>query len=135
MIPDTIKIFVESLDAAFVASADGTGVPHLAVGREPNIPDPDHLAFEAWFCRTTLKNVTENPRVAVAVVMPDSGSGYQFIGTVEQVAATALLDGQAGEDIEPPGMPQVQSRLLVRVSLVMEISEGAHTDRPFAATP
>ena len=135
MISETIKMFVESFDAAFVASADGTGVPHLAVGRDPKIPDPDHLAFEAWFCRTTLKNVTENRRVAVAVVMPDSGAGYQFIGTVEEVATTALLDGHAEEDIEPPGMPQVQSRLLVRVDLVMEFSEGAHTDRPFAATP
>ena len=135
MISETIKMFVESLGAAYVASTDATGTPHLAVGRDPKIPDPEHLAFEAWFCPTTLKNVTENPRVAVVVVLPDSDSGYQFIGTVDQIAATALLDGHAGEDIEPPGMPQVQSRLLVRVDVVMEFSEGAHTDRPFAIAP
>ena len=133
MIQETVKLFVESIDSAFVASTDENGVPHLAVGHDPTVPDPDHLVFEAWFCPKTLQNVSRNPRVAVVVVTPDSGAGYQFVGTVEQLATTGILDGYADTQEEPPGMPQVQSRLVVRVDQVMEFSEGAHTDRPFAA--
>lgn len=106
MLQENIRMFVESMDIAFVASADETGVPHLAAGHDPKVPDPHHLAFEAWFCTRTLQNVSRNPRVAVVVALPDSGAGYQFIGTVEAVAATAFLDGQTGEREEPPGMPR-----------------------------
>ncbi len=128
MISDAIKLFIEAIDVAFVASADETGTPHLAAGREPKVPDPDHLVFEAWFCHTTLRNVALNPRVSVAAVT-GAGGGYQFGGTVERIIDTAFLDGYA-PGTEALDMPQVQSRLVVRVDEVMEFSSGAHTDRP-----
>jgi uncharacterized protein len=131
MIADTVKLFIETIDYAFVASADETGTPHLATGSAPQVPDPRHLVFEAWFCPTTRRNVAHNPRVAVAVIAA-SGTGYQFGGTVEKIVDTALLNGYAPE-LEVPGMPQVQSRLVVRVDQVMEFSGGAHTDQPLGA--
>ena len=128
MISDAMKLFIETIDYAFVASADERGTPHLAAGSAPKVPDPHHLLFEAWFCPTTLRNVVHNPRVSVAVVTP-SGAGYQLGGTVEKIVDAALLNGYAPE-MEEPGMPQVQSRLVVRVDEVMEFSAGTHTDRP-----
>lgn len=129
MITDKLKLFIETIDRAYVASADEHGAPHLAAGTDPKVPDPRHLVFEAWFCPTTLRNVAQNPRVAVAIVVPDSGAGYQLSGTVETVVDTALLDGYA-PGAEEPGLPQVQSRLLVRVDEVMEFSAGVHSDHP-----
>ncbi len=128
MISDAVKKFIESSDIAFVASADETGAPHLAAGSGPKVPDPRHLVFEAWFCHTTLKNVESNPRVTVAVVT-GAGNGYQLGGTVEKIVDTAFLDGYA-PDAEAPEVPQVQSRLTVRVDAVMEFSAGTHSDRP-----
>jgi len=128
MISDAIKLFVESLDTAFVATVDENGKPHLAAGTVPQIPDPSHLVFEAWLCPTTLRNAARNPHIAVAVVA-GPGTGYQFGGVVEKIADSAILDGYA-PDIEAQGIPQVQYHLVVRVDEVMEFSSGAHTDRP-----
>jgi uncharacterized protein len=128
MISDAIRLFIEKTAHAFVASVNEAGAPHLAAGTDPSCPDSRHLAFEAWFCPTTLRNAAHNPRVAVAVV-DASGKGYQFAGTVGNLVDIAFLDGlPAGK--EAPGMPQVRSRLVVRVEEVMEFSAGVHSDLP-----
>jgi hypothetical protein len=129
MISKTIKEFVERMGAAFVGSSDAQGNPHLAAGIGVSVPEANRLVFEAWFCRTTLKNLTENPRMAVAVVDPASGNGYQFFGRVEKVEDTAVLDGFLPGG-EPPELPQVQWRLEMRVEEVTAFSAGAHSDRP-----
>jgi len=129
MITEKLKTFIEGTDCAFVASADQRARPHLAAGRGLKVPDAEHIVFEAWFCRKTLENVAEVPRVAVAIVDPATGAGYQLAGTVEKTSAIGILNGFSPE-IEAPGTPQVQSRMVVRVEEIMEFSAGAHTDHP-----
>lgn len=129
MITDGIIRFAEKVGHAFVATADGRGNPHLAAGRGVNAIKPDLLVFEAWFCSTTLRNLKENPQVAVVLADPVTGSGYQFTGRVEKKVDTAILDGFLPE-LEPPGLPQVQWRLEIRVESVMAFSVDAHSDRP-----
>jgi hypothetical protein len=48
---------------------------------------------------------------------------------VEKVIPIGILDGYAPE-VEAPGTPQVESRMVVRVEEIMEFSTGAHTDHP-----
>jgi predicted pyridoxine 5'-phosphate oxidase superfamily flavin-nucleotide-binding protein len=129
MITDGIKRFAEGVGHAFVATSDAHGHPHLAAGRGISVSAPNLLVFEAWFCLTTLRNLQENPRVAVAIADPATGNGYQFTGRVEKQEDTAILDGYL-PDVEPPGLPQVQWRLEVRVESVMAFSADAHSDRP-----
>lgn len=131
MISESIKRFIEGTDHAFVASADRHGYPHLASGRELRVPDPIHLVFEAWFCHTTLRNLAENPLIAVAVADPVSGNGYQILGRMERSEETAILDGYV-PDLETPGMPQVQFRLYLLVESIMVFTSGAHTDQPLS---
>jgi predicted pyridoxine 5'-phosphate oxidase superfamily flavin-nucleotide-binding protein len=128
MISDKMKQFFENLDYAFVASASETGLPHLGAGREIEITDPSHVVFKAWCCHTTLANVRHNPRVAVTLIDPASGVGYQLAGYVEKSSDTAILDGLA-PGREEPGIPQIQYRFIVRVEEVMEFSPGPHSDR------
>lgn len=129
MITEAIRIFAEGVGHAFVATADATGSPHLAAGRGISVLAPNRLVFEAWFCQTTLKNLQENPKVAVAIADPVTGKGYQFAGRVEKKEDTAMLNGFLPE-LEPPGLPQVQWRLEVLVESVMAFSADAHSDRP-----
>ncbi len=131
MIPNKLKRFIEETNCAFVASADQRARPHLAAGRGITVPDPFHVVFESWFCRKTMENVAEVPRVAFAVVDAATGIGYQLTGAVEKCSQIGLLDGLAPE-IEEPGMPQVQWRMTVRVEEVMEFCAGAHTDNPLS---
>lgn len=129
MITEVIKRFIEKADYAFVASVNKKGCPHLASGRELRVPDPEHLVFESWFCLTTLQNLAENSKVAVAVADPVSGNGYQFVGRMERSEDAAIMDGYA-PDFETPGMPQVLYRLYVQVESIMAFSAVAHTDQP-----
>jgi uncharacterized protein len=129
MITDEVKTFAERVGHAFVATCDASGVPHLAAGSGVAVVKPNRLVFEAWFCLTTMRNLDENPRVAVAIADPLTGSGYQFTGRVEREDDVAILDGFI-PDQEPPGLPQVQWRLEVRVDSVMAFTADAHSDRP-----
>ncbi len=131
MISNRMKKFIEKVNLAFVASSDPDGEPHLAAGRGLQVPSPDHLVFEAWFCRKTLGNVAQNPQVAIVVMDPASETGYQLRGYVEQTTDVAMLNGYAPR-LEEPGMPQVQSRVVVRISQIMEFSHGVHTDNPLS---
>ena len=129
MITESIKRLVEKTEFAFVASADDSGLPHLAAGRELAVPDPEHLVFRAWFCGTTLKNLERNPYLCVAVVDPASGEGYQMAGRVEKVENSAFMNGFVpGKD--EPGTPQAQWSLVVQVQMVMAFSPAVHTDQP-----
>ena len=129
MITESIKTFVEGVGHAFVATSDLTGTPHLAAGRGVSVLERNRLVFEAWFCVTTLKNLQENPKVAVAIADPLTGKGYQFFGRVESTKDTAVLNGFL-PDLEPTGLPQVQWRLEVRVESVTVFTSDAHSDRP-----
>ena len=129
MISAAIKEFVDKIGHAFVATSDANGNPHLASGRSISVFEPNRLLFEAWFCQATLKNLQENPKVAVAVADPVTGNGYQFTGRVERSEDTAILNGYI-PDVEPPGLPQVQWRLEIRIDSVMIFSTDAHSDRP-----
>lgn len=121
--------FIEEAGHAFVASANATGHPHLAAGRDLHVRNNSHLVFEAWFCRTTMENITANPMVAVAVAAPAADKGYQFGGVVESATDTAIMDGYTKEG-EDSALPQVQYRLVIRVDTVMEFSSGIHSDQP-----
>jgi uncharacterized protein len=129
MITEGIKRFAEQIGHAFVATCDASGNPHLAAGRGVAVFEPNRLVFEAWFCQTTLKNLQENPKVSVAIADPVTGNGYQFTGRLEKSEDTAIMDGFL-PGAEPPGLPQVQWRLEVRVEQVMAFTSDAHSDRP-----
>jgi len=129
MITDSIRGFAEAVGHAFVATSDREGIPHIAAGREVSFPAANLLVFEAWFCTTTLRNLQENPRIAVAIVDHDTRKGYQFLGRVEKTEDSAMLNGFLPE-AEPPGLPQVQWRLEVRIDHVMAFTADAHSDRP-----
>jgi len=134
MITENIKHFIEKTKYAVVASADIHGRPHLAAGSDLSVPDPHHLVLEAWFCVTTLQNVTTNPRVAVIITDPVSCNGYQLLGRVEKNEGIAMIDGYAPE-AETPGTPQLESRLAVRVDTLMTFSAGVHSDLPMEQLP
>lgn len=129
MINERIKALAEGEGVAFVASSDESGVPHLAAFTGLEVPDPQHIVFSEWFCPRTLENVAANPAVAVAVMDPASGTGYQFVGRVENISSMGIMVGYQDEPAVPK-TPQVLYELRVRVDAVLEFTHRVHTDRP-----
>lgn len=127
MISVEIKRFVEAQKVATVASADADGRPHLALGSGIRVLDGEHLLFENWFCQTTLRNVEQNQRVAVAVMATESATGYQFIGSVVHGSDVALLDGYTPGTV-PVSDLQALTSLVVRVEEVLAFCSGIHSD-------
>jgi uncharacterized protein len=129
MISAEIKRYIEELGMATVASVDAEGRPHLAPGSGIKVMDGEHLLFENWFCQTTLRNIEQNQRVAVAVMGRESASGYQFIGRVVHGYDVALLDGYTPGQL-PVSDLQALTRLVVRVEEVLAFCSGIHSDLP-----
>lgn len=129
MLTKEIARFIEGISLAMVASADISGNPHLALGSGITALDGHHVALENWYCQTTLRNLDQNPRIAVAVMAQDSKIGYQFIGNVVLGYDIAILNGYVPE-AEHPGGPQALTRIVVKVEEIMAFCSGIHTDRP-----
>ncbi|OGU00394.1 MAG: hypothetical protein A2X80_11375 [Geobacteraceae bacterium GWB2_52_12] len=128
MLTNDIKCFIEGIAFAMVASSDASGHPHLALGSGIKALDGQHLVIENWYCQTTVKNLDQNPSIAIAVMSKDSKIGYQFIGNVVSGYDIALLSGYAPK-VEPPGEPQSLTRIVVKVEEILAFCSGIHTDQ------
>jgi len=132
MMSNELLRFVEAAERAVVATADSTGHPHLALGSNIKTPDGNHLVFENWFCQTTLRNLEQNPSIAVAILAEGAEFGYQFNGRVVHGFDVAILDGYV-PGAEPPGEPQTLTRLVVKVEEIMAFCAGIDTDQPLSS--
>lgn len=132
MFTDEIRRFIEVNSPAIVASADESGNPHMALGSGMTVLDGTHLMLENWYCRTTLRNVTGNPRVAIAVLAQESGTGYQFVGTVAHGHDVAYLDAYVPGS-ETADSLQALTRIVVRVEDIFAFCSGIHTDLPLVS--
>lgn len=129
MITEPIRHLIENLAYVFVATADSSGQPHMAIGEHITVSGESLLIFENWFCPSTLHNISRNPRLSVVAVLPDTGTGYQLLGSVVKSADAAILDGY-DPSINLPETPQVLTKLIVRVDQVLEFTSGIHSDKP-----
>lgn len=128
VITESIKDFIEKTGLAYVASSDSAGRPHLAAVKGLTVPDPRHIVFSEWFCPKTIENISGNPEIAIAVLDPGTGKGYQFVGMVEKTMDIGILNGY-DPGIDNRATPQVLYQLAVLVGEIMEFTHGVHTDR------
>ena len=112
-----------------VATSDKKGTPHIAAARGLQVLDDESVAFEDWFCIQTLRNLEENPKVALSLVEAGGEHGYQLIGTVVKSVTTEVLDGYVPLQ-EHHRIPQAKHRLHIRVEKVLMLSVGPHSDEP-----
>jgi len=128
---DTLKKAVslaKMIGHAFIATADATGLPHIAAARKIAL-NKEGIVVEEWFCPGTLANLAENRRMAIVVWDPDNDLGYQLLGEAIEVEDTAIMDGYAPDIKNDKLLPQVERRLLVRVDKVIHFSSAPHTDQ------
>lgn len=129
MITEPLRNMLREIKYVFLATADSVGQPHIAIGEQVTVSGDSFLIFENWFCPTTLQNINSNTRVAVVAVLPGSDKGFQLLGEVVRSTNTAMLDGYDAS-ITKPELPQVLTRFIVRVKVILEFSGGIHTDIP-----
>ncbi len=125
---NTAVELAEKLEHVFVATADSSGMPHVAAAAKLNQTSKDHVALTAWFCPGTIANLSENRRISMVVWDAPSDKGYQLLGLVEKIEENAMMNGYSPEIDETIVMPQVENRLLVRVDKIIAFSHAPHSD-------
>ena len=111
-----------------VATADRSGLPHVAsAGSLQSISDR-YVEVEAWFCPGTVLNLQQNRLISLVVWEPATDQGYQILGEVENIADKMMMDGYAPETEERAPLPQTDRTLRVRVDRVVSFSQAPHSD-------
>lgn len=128
MITEQVRRLIETASHVFVATADSSGVPHIAIGEQVAITGNSLLVFENWFCPVTLQNIAANTHVSVVVFEPDTGSGYQLICSVARNDNAAIHGGDSAKAV--PVNPEVLTRFTVKIHQVLGLSSGIHSDIP-----
>ena len=127
MIMESIKQLIGSVSHVFVATADSSGHPHIAIGEQVIVSENSVLIFKNWFCPVTLQNISNNSKVSVVVVMPGTGIGYQMLGSVVWSADAEFID-RYDPSMYLPETPQILTRFNVKVEQVLEFTSGIHSD-------
>lgn len=112
----------------FIATADTSGVPHVAAAGEIRQESADHVSVAAWFCPGTLKNLQKNKKISMVVWDAADDRGFQLLGQVEQIEELAVLNGYAPEIEDRSPVPQVERSLSVHVDKVIHFSHAPHSD-------
>jgi hypothetical protein len=127
-IPPLVRKMAVENQVVQIATSDTAGQPHIAAARGLRVVNDERVAFEDWFCYQTLKNVSQNARIALSIIEPGTDHGYQLIGRVERSVETEVLDGYTpGEEKHEP-VPQTKHRLEVKIEKILKLSTGPHAD-------
>jgi uncharacterized protein len=118
----------EKLGYVFVATADAAGFPHVAAAAKLSFALDGKIAVSAWFCPSTMANINENPRLSIVVWDSEKDKGYQLIGESEKVLDVAIMDGFSAALEDRPPIPQIESRLTVRVDKILHFTHAPHSD-------
>ena len=120
----------EKLQYFFIATADMQGVPHVTTAGQLTIKSPDILEMSFWFCPKTINNLQKNNKVSLIIWDAEMNSGYQLLGTAEDVLVSKTLGGADPEIEEGKYPPQATLSLVVHVGMVMEFIHALHNDIP-----
>jgi len=127
-IPPLVRKMAVDNQVVHVATSDKFGQPHIAAARGLRVVDDERIAFEDWFCIQTLKNIAENPRVALSIIEPCKEEGYQLLGVIDKSEETEAQDGyEPGEELRGH-IPQIKHRLEVKIEKILTLSTGPHSD-------
>ncbi|HUH05196.1 MAG TPA: pyridoxamine 5'-phosphate oxidase family protein [Kofleriaceae bacterium] len=128
--PDAVELsraaeLAAELELVFVATSDADGNAHLELA-EPLSSAGDELVVRAFFDRTTVANLRNNPRLTVLAWDPVDAHGFQLSGTLVKAHETAMLDGCA--PLLDRGMPQIEYELRVQLEVVSPLGRQPHRE-------
>jgi predicted pyridoxine 5'-phosphate oxidase superfamily flavin-nucleotide-binding protein len=118
----------QELRYVFVATADGTGSPHLAVAGEIAQLSDEVLTVSAWFCPGTIENLEQNRRVSIVIWSPSVDAGYQLVGEAEEMQMESMMNGYTPEVEKKGPIPQVKWKLRMRVEKTIHFTRAPHSD-------
>jgi predicted pyridoxine 5'-phosphate oxidase superfamily flavin-nucleotide-binding protein len=123
-IPKLVQDFIPG-KLAWVATVSKDGVPNVTPKGTLKLMDDSHVLFADLFSLKTQTNLLENNKVAVTVVDPSTGKGYQLKGTA-QVFSSGPLFEKTEKQLEdaPMTLPPMRHVVQITVDAVFDQSTG-----------
>jgi predicted pyridoxine 5'-phosphate oxidase superfamily flavin-nucleotide-binding protein len=123
-IPKHVQDFLPG-KLAWVATASLDGMPNVTPKGSLKLLDEHHVLFADLFSLKTRRNLLENKKVAVTVVDPGTGKGYQIKGTAEVTSSGPLFEETSKEmKAVPKALPPVKHLVTITVESVFDQSVG-----------
>jgi len=131
-IPKHVQEFLPG-KMGWVATASKSGEPNVTPKGTLKLLDDQHVIFADLFSLKTRRNLQENPRVAVTVIDPSQGKGYQLKGTAELLTAGPLFEEMAKQlKGSPKRLPPLQYLVKIAVDAVYDQSAGPEAGKQIA---
>ncbi len=123
--PDEVLELIRRTRSSLVVTSSRSGEPNIAPKGSLMAVDAETLLYADLFPGRTTKNLMENPKVAVAVIDPETMEGYQIKGRAER-AAEGTPYHQACETVAglKVGLPPPQAVIVIRVEEVYPLTPG-----------
>ena len=105
---------------AVVATASKDGTPNVGPKGSVYIVDDNTIVYSEGTGEKTLKNLQENPKVAIMVVDREKGDGYQVKGAVELLSSGELFERTARRQ-EERKRPRPKYAVKIRVEEIYSV--------------
>ena len=125
---DKALTLAEKLEHVYVATADVSGMPHVAAAAQLSRTSDDQVAVSAWFCPGTIANLDDNRRISLVVWDPPTDRGFQLLGEVDKIEEHSMMNGYLPIAEQGSPMPQVERKLLVKVDKIITFTHAPHSD-------
>jgi len=131
-IPKHVQDFLPG-KLAWVATASRDGMPNVTPKGSLKLLDEQHVLFADLFSLKTGRNLLENKNVAVTVVDPGTGKGYQIKGTAEIIDSGELF-AETSKQMKavPKDLPPVHHVVAITVEAVFDQSVGPDAGKQIA---
>ena len=108
---------------AVIATASKDGTPNVGPKGSMYVVDDETLAYSEGTGQKTLRNLKENPKVAVMVIDRDKADGYQVKGIAELLTSGDFFEKVAGRQ-EERKRPRPKHVVKIRVEEVYSVKPG-----------
>lgn len=107
----------------FHATVSRDGIPNNAPKRSTRVLDDETLIFSEGTGGTTLKNILDGSKVAMAVVNRETLDGFRFLGTPEVLSEGPVYDRSAEMSLKA-GMPRPKAVILLHIDEIHSLKPG-----------
>ena len=95
-----IKSALQGVVPATVATCSAEGEPNITYISQVYFVDDEHVALSFQFFNKTARNVKENPKAAVQVVLPETGEDWRLELEYDHSETEGLLFDQMNMQLE-----------------------------------
>ncbi len=108
---------------AVIATASKEGTPNVGPKGSIHVVDAETLAYSEGAGEKTLRNLKENPKVAIMVVDRENRDGYQIKGTAELLTSGIFFE-QVAKRQEERKKPLPKYAVKINIEEIYSVRSG-----------